>query len=105
MTPKNAPAVVIYHILPQFFAKFSQNEFLIEELALVSMFKVFCDSLSHVSWKLTISHIFFYLFHLLKKTQKKETNTVWVLTKTLTLHNTHSYLFSVLPSTRIQTLN
>ncbi len=48
----------------QFLWQFAQDLLLVEELALVPVLKVLCDSGSHFPWELSIGHVLFHLFDL-----------------------------------------
>ena len=50
--------------LSQLLRKFSKDGFFIKELSLVSVFKVFSNFVTSVSWKLPVRHILFHLLHL-----------------------------------------
>ena len=52
--------------LSQLLWKFSENGFFIKELSLVSVFKVFSNLVTSVSWKLPVGHILLYLLHLIQ---------------------------------------
>lgn len=44
------PAVIVDDVFSEFFWKFSQDDFLVEELPLVPVLEVFRDPLAHFSW-------------------------------------------------------
>lgn len=58
------PAIIINNIFAQFFTQLAQYAIFVEKFALITMLKVLGNSLSHITWELTICHIFFDLFDL-----------------------------------------
>ena len=91
-----SPTVVVYHVLAELFRKLPKNQFLVEELTLISVLKIpeklaelwirYCclkllsDLVSCVSGQLPVSHILFHLLHLLPVDWKASTwnQNLWI---------------------------
>ena len=83
----------------QFVGQLAKNLIFIEEFSLISVLKVFCDSLSHLSWQFPVGHIFFNLLDLWTKHLGRCCN-IW-----RSKIQNWDHLFSVLSSRWVQALN
>ena len=63
---------ICYYYFFQFFGQLSKDLIFVEELSLISVLKVFRDSLSHLARKFAIRHVLLNLFHLKTKMIAKQ---------------------------------
>lgn len=104
------PTVVVYHIFPQFFAQLAENAFFVEKFTLVPMLEVFSNSLSHIARQLPVRHVLFHLLDLQEARHFGRGGRIGVSKLvhhicTIPAGGHGTYLFAILTSTRVQTLD